>query len=168
MLRSFIITAIIILCNILFFQYGGQKMTNEQWYWSKEILNCIYKIFVYAWPMILLIIFRDRSTLKKIFHSKFKWFSQSWVYLLRIGRLILLLVTKKIWSVEFRTYSLFYVLIVNSIVEETVFRWYIQEKLVARLGKVKWIIGQAILFGVIHLPLYYSYYQIKWSLFQDQ
>ncbi len=160
MLWPLIITLLILLANTVFFFLGGQELLMEQSYWIREILSGMYKIVAYLLPVIICIFFREKRDLKQFFFTSLWWFTQKWVYLLCVIWFFLLFFMKKIWGdTHIVVHSFLYVLVVNSFVEEVVFRGYIQQTLVNIYWSMKWVIWQALLFGLVHIPFYYTKYQ---------
>lgn len=159
MKRPLVITAFILLLNSVFFSLGGYELINQQSFLVAEIWRTIYKLLVYVWPVAVCIYWwKNDSTIESII-KKFKWYKEYWVYVLWIAYWIMLFVWKQTVDAHEAIYGLFYVLVVNSLIEETVFRWYIQSLLVEQYWKFKWIVSQAVLFGVVHLPFYYTHYE---------
>lgn len=146
MTKSLSITATILLLNTLFFYFWVHLDITEWWYIMRELSQNLYKVVAYTWPMVVVALLRDTTSLKDQLSDKFKWCGKYWVYLIRLAYFLLLLVRKDTVSEHFGAYSVFYVLITNSVVEEVVFRGYIQSKLVALYWRAKWIHNGVMLF----------------------
>jgi membrane protease YdiL (CAAX protease family) len=160
MKQSIIITILILLLNVSFFSIGGYELIDQKAFLAAEVLRIIYKLTVYVWPMMIGIYLWNQKKLFKQLVGKFRWFTQYWVYVLWILYAIVMLVLKQYVDAHEAIYGIFYVLVVNSLIEEVVFRGYIQSLLTQNYGKFKWIVWQAVLFGLVHLPFYYSQYTV--------
>jgi membrane protease YdiL (CAAX protease family) len=165
MKQALLVTTLILIVNYFFYGYGLDEQILSGTYFQNEVRKSLYKIIVYCLPVVISLYIRWNKDDTVCIIEKWRWFSEKWVYAIRISRAIILLIGKQIGSIEFGAYSLFYVHIVNSVVEEVVFRWYLQDWLIRTYNTTKWIILQSVLFLVGHLPFYYSHYQ--GVLYQD-
>lgn len=150
MVLIFLIT-IITFWNALWFFYGGHTFRSEQSYWMRELLSSCYKIVVYLLPALILFwSFHKQSW--NIHRHNFWW-------PLTILFSIILFVAKTQFisqtSIEILIqYTYLHVLIVNSMVEEYVFRGILFTKFSKSFSFLTANILQACCFGLIHLPFY--------------
>lgn len=128
-------------------------------YFIKELFSSLKKIVFYSGPIIIYILSKRES------YWLFDWinrrFTNKRVYGIW-GLWLAGLIWSKIFlpqyypSLETSRNLFFYILVVNSIVEEGVFRWFIMAKLEQFYSKIKANIVQAFLFAIIHSPFYIS------------
>lgn len=148
----FLIT-LILFGNALWYFYGGHTFRSLQSYWIRELFSSGYKIIVYLIPALILFwSFRKQSW--KIHRHNF-W----WPFTLLFT--IILLVAKTQFSSQISSqshtatlYTYGYVLIINSMIEEYVFRGILFTKFSKSFSFLTANIIQACCFGLVHLPFY--------------
>jgi len=128
-------------------------------YFIKELFSSLKKIVFYSGPIVIYILSKRKS------YWLFDWvdnrFASKRVYGTRVLWPVGLIWWKLIFpqyypSLETSRKLFFYVLVVNSIVEESVFRWFIMAQLESFYSKIKANVVQAFLFAIIHTPFYIS------------
>jgi membrane protease YdiL (CAAX protease family) len=126
---------------------------------SRSLLSSLYKIFIY-WGSTILVAYLCNQNIS--FNSArercSRWRHPRIYVLIAIWWVGLWYFTREI-EIWVAHHWIFYVLVINSLVEEWVFRGYIQTILTQTLGAVQWICIQAFLFASVHAPFYYVMYQ---------
>lgn len=154
MKKAILLTLIILLWNVLRYYHGGNDFRSSQSYWMRELLSSSYKIVVYLLPALL--IFRAyRHQSWKVKRSRFRgrW-ALSLIIVMMWGKRIMHWYTGLNPNVTLLTFI--YVLVVNSVVEEWVFRWVVFTALQKKLTPLQANMVQSILFWIVHLPFYSS------------
>ena len=165
MKKAILITLTIIVLNALFFWYWWMIYIESQNYITHEFLRSIYKIWVYLLPTLLIYTYIWKSDYsssqlsEKIDTSRRAWpRSLNWSFLYICWWVWTYIITTNN-ALDHAFIPLIYILVTNSVVEELVFRWYIQKNLTHIYGMRDGIIWQAILFGLVHIPYYFIHYQ---------
>lgn len=147
----FLIT-IILFGNALWYFYGGYNFRSHQSYWMRELLSSSYKIVVYLLPALLLL-WSLRKQSRKIHRHDFWWpFTILFTIFLLIAKTQFTQYHSQSPTATLLTYG--YVLIINSMVEEYVFRWILLSKFSQSFSFRTANILQAWCFGLVHLPFY--------------
>lgn len=137
--------------NALWYFYGWQLFRSHQSYLIRELLSTSHKIITYVLPTIVLF----RPYRKQSWHIS--WHRVRWQF--SIVFVIILISAKYLISsvdihphITLLTYG--YVLIVNSIIEERVFRWILLKQYTQKFSFLTANILQACCFWLVHLPFY--------------
>ena len=145
----FLITIILFWNALWYFYSQGYIFRSQQSYRMREFLSTISKISIYLIPTLIL--FRTyRKQSREIQRHSFWW-------PFTILFTIILLVAKTQFPLYNPTPTLLtygYVLIINSIIEEYVFRWILLSKFSKSFSFWTATIMQACCFGLVHLPFY--------------
>lgn len=161
MKNSLLLTILIFATSIAFFSYWWYSLWSLEPYIVREFSHSLYKLIFQAWPMLLFLLYIEKKSLYHFFWRLFSstvWIRQRWIYVIFIlwgWGLILYKSTLPEFSTHF---TFFAILVVNSVVEESVFRWYIQTNLISLFGQWRWIWFQSLLFALVHIPFYYVQY----------
>jgi membrane protease YdiL (CAAX protease family) len=150
--KALIICCIIISGYTLWYFGGVNDLWMKQWYFMREFLSSSYKII---WMLIPTAVLLERYIPKRyLTHST--W----WTYAFIITAIILILGKKYLstflgtWNSIALPLTYFYVIIVNSFVEEFTFRWVFLTAFRKHYTSTYSILLQAWLFALIHIPLY--------------
>lgn len=157
MKQAVLITISILLLNSLFFWLWWYEYINTLPFFVREAMRTVYKVLVYIWPVVACVGICGNTFIFSQIKNLFKWFTQKWVYGIWIGYWLFLLMTQSGFNSPV-TCGIFYILIVNSLVEEVVFRGYLQSKPLQKYWIKLSIVLQSLLFAVVHIPLYYYHY----------
>jgi len=154
MKKTVLLILIILLGNILRYFFWWNLFRIQQWYRWRELLSSVYKIVFYLLPAIILLNSKVTQKRKAQRHT-FRWrWALSLLVMLstyhRISYEYLGVISKN----ALLTYG--YVLIVNSVVEEYVFRWLLYTHLRKSLLNLQANMVQACWFWIIHLPFFIS------------
>ncbi len=145
----FLVTIILFWNALWYFYSQGYIFRSQQSYLMREFLSTISKICIYLIPALIL--FRTyRKQSRKIQRHNFWW-------PFTILFTIILLVAKTQFPLYNPTPTLLtygYVLIINSMIEEYVFRGILLSKFSKSFSFQTATIMQACCFGLVHLPFY--------------
>lgn len=145
----FLVTIILFWNALWYFYSQGYIFRSQQSYLMREFLSTISKTIIYLIPALIL--FRTyRKQSRKIQRHNFWW-------PFTILFTIILLVAKTQFPLYNPTPTLLtygYVLIINSMIEEYVFRGILLSKFSKSFSFQTATIMQACCFGLVHLPFY--------------
>lgn len=165
MIAPLLLTARIVIINRLYVWSPWFDHVQSSSLRSNDLLSSLYKIIVYALPVYL---FLSYQTAYQQWFCNRSWTKQRRVYALWLANATMIVVSKYFFphwvGAEELLFGYVYVFLVNSIVEEIVFRWWIQERLITRYGPIRGIVSQAILFTIVHIPLYWYVGSPLWLL----
>lgn len=166
-IKKALLLTIILLCgNVLWYYRWGNDFRVDQSYRGREILSSSYKVTVYLVPAVW--IFRSYRKQSWTIHRKS-----------RRGRGAIGLATAMIWVKSMLYWftwinpnnallTVMYVLIINSVIEEYVFRWLLFSSLQKDFSSLKANLIQTVLFWIVHLPFYISmgrsWFSLVWAI----
>lgn len=152
MKKTILLTSFIVLWNILWYFHGWNEFRSQQSYRTRELLSVLYKTIGYLLSSVAIF----RSLRKQNRNINWHTVRGPWTILF-----LVLLITGKWMSQGYSWMNphlalmpYIYVLVVNSLIEEYVFRWVVFTQLQKTYALHKANILQAISFWIIHIPFY--------------
>ena len=152
---TIIIVAYIFLWNIVLFWWWWHEWVLEQIPRIREMLLAADKMLIYTLPMMIYFVYKKMHPV--MYFQQHFWRVEN-------HKFSLLIITALIWFWAWSlwwyfdhgpfSYSFFYLIIINSLVEETTFRWFIHHEMRHRYPGFKANIIQAVWFTLVRMPYY--------------